>query len=133
MIDIDHFKRFNDTHGHEGGDVLLGAFGQLLRDNARADDIVCRYGGEEFAVILPQIEAGALATIAERVRALVESLPAPADGAKVTISIGGAIYPDDGATVDALFQVADERLYQAKREGRNRVVSPAPQRRSGVA
>ena len=133
VLDLDRFKQYNDKFGHLAGNEALQRVAHALRVAVRTVDFPARYGGEEFAVILPQIEAPALATIAERVRALVESLPAPADGAKVTISIGGAIYPDDGTTVDALFQVADERLYQAKREGRNRVVSPAPQRRSGVA
>src|SRR5439155_8813708 len=88
-----------------------------------------RYGGEEFAVIVPQIEAQALAIIAERVRASVESIPAPADGEALTISIGGAIFPGDGKTVDKLFHIADERLYEAKRAGRNRAITPAARAR----
>jgi len=130
VLDLDRFKQYNDQYGHLAGNDALQRVACALRIAVRSVDFAARYGGEEFAVILPQIEATALGTISERVRAIVESLPAPAGGASVTISIGGALYPQDGTTVDALFHVADERLYQAKREGRNRVVSPAPVRRS---
>jgi diguanylate cyclase (GGDEF)-like protein len=130
VLDLDHFKLYNDRYGHLAGNDALQRVARALRIAVRAVDFPARYGGEEFAVIVPQIGAAGLATIAERVRALVESLPAPAGGAAVTISIGGALYPEDGTTVDALFHVADERLYQAKREGRNRVVIPARARRS---
>ena len=81
-------------------------------------------------MIVPQIEGVGLGAIAERIRGLVESLPAPANGASLTISIGGALYPQDGTTVEALFRAADERLYQAKDQGRNRAVMPARARRS---
>ena len=130
VLDLDHFKLYNDRYGHLAGNDALQRVARALRIAVRAVDFPARYGGEEFAVIVPQIGATALATIAERVRALVESLPAPAGGAVVTISIGGALYPEDGTTVDALFHVADDRLYQAKRDGRNRVVIPVPARRS---
>ena len=130
VLDLDRFKQYNDKFGHLAGNEALQRVARALHIAVRTVDFPARYGGEEFAVILPQIEAAALATISERVRALVESLPAPANGSTLTISIGGALYPEDGATVDALFRVADERLYQAKRDGRNRVVTPAPTRRS---
>lgn len=130
VLDLDRFKQYNDKFGHLAGNDALQRVARALRIAVRTVDFAARYGGEEFAVILPQIEAGALAAIAERVRALVESLPAPANGSQLTISIGGALYPRDGTTVDALFHVADERLYQAKREGRNRVVIPARAPRS---
>jgi len=133
VLDLDRFKQYNDKFGHLAGNEALQRVARALRIAVRSVDFPARYGGEEFAVILPQIEAATLATIAERVRALVESLPAPANGSSLTISIGGALYPEDGTSVEALFLVADERLYQAKREGRNRVVTPAPARRSGVA
>ena len=133
VLDLDRFKQYNDKFGHLAGNEALQRVARALRIAVRSVDFPARYGGEEFAVILPQIEAATLATIAERVRALVESLPAPANGSSLTISIGGALYPEDGTSVEALFHVADERLYQAKREGRNRVVTPAPTRRSGVA
>jgi diguanylate cyclase (GGDEF)-like protein len=89
----------------------------------RAVDFPARYGGEEFAIVLPQIDAASLAAIAERIRANVEALPAPPDGATLTVSIGGAMYPRDGSDRETLFQTADERLYEAKRLGRNRVVT----------
>jgi diguanylate cyclase (GGDEF)-like protein len=130
VLDLDRFKLYNDQYGHLAGNEALQRVSRALRVAVRTVDFPARYGGEEFAVILPQIEAPALAAIAERVRACVESMPAPAGGAAVTVSIGAALYPGDGTTVDALFHVADERLYQAKRDGRNRVVSPAPVRRS---
>ena len=130
VLDLDRFKLYNDQYGHLAGNEALQRVSRALRIAVRTVDFPARYGGEEFAVILPQIEAAALAMIAERVRVSVESMPAPAGGAAVTVSIGAALYPGDGTTVDALFHVADERLYQAKRDGRNRVVSPVPVRRS---
>ena len=133
VIDIDHFKKYNDNYGHLGGNVALQRVSQVMRTAVRAVDFPARYGGEEFAVVVPQIEIATLAMIAERIRAGVEALPAPPEGAKVTVSVGAAVYPDDGRTVEALFQAADERLYQAKREGRNRCVTPVPvQRSSGL-
>ncbi len=130
MLDIDHFKRFNDTHGHEGGDVLLAAFAQLVADCARAEDIVCRYGGEEFAVILP---GASLAIAAERMEALrlrVRRLRAELRGqplGPVSISAGVAVFPAHGPTGMAVLHVADAALYQAKAEGRDRVIAaPTP-------
>jgi len=130
VLDLDHFKLYNDRHGHLAGNDALQRVSRALRIAVRSVDFPARYGGEEFAVIAPQVDAEALATIAERIRVCVESIPAPPNGAAVTISIGGAMFPADGSTVDALFHVADERLYQAKREGRNRAITPAPTRRS---
>jgi len=131
VLDLDRFKLYNDRHGHLAGNDALQRVARALRIAVRMVDFPARYGGEEFAVIVPQIEPQALATIAERVRASVESLPAPANGEAVTISIGGAMFPSDGKTVDELFHSADERLYQAKRAGRNRAITPAaPARRS---
>ena len=130
VLDLDRFKQYNDNFGHLAGNDALQRVARALKIAVRTVDFAARYGGEEFAVIAPQIEAAGLAAIAERIRALVESLPAPANGSTVTISIGGALYPQDGATVESLFRVADERLYQAKEEGRNRAVMPARVRRS---
>jgi len=120
VLDLDRFKKYNDTHGHLAGNEALQRVARVIRDTVRSVDFPARYGGEEFAVIVPEIDAPALAAIAERIRANVESLQI------LTISIGGAIFPADGRTVDALFQTADERLYTAKREGRNRVVIALP-------
>jgi diguanylate cyclase (GGDEF)-like protein len=125
VLDLDRFKKYNDTYGHLAGNGALQRVSAVIRETVRTVDFPARYGGEEFAVIVPQIEAEALATIAERVRANVEKMPAPADGAQVTASIGAALYPDDGTNAEELFQAADERLYAAKSGGRNRVVAPA--------
>ncbi|HKR64159.1 MAG TPA: diguanylate cyclase, partial [Thermoanaerobaculia bacterium] len=122
VLDLDHFKKYNDTHGHLAGNAALQRVAQTIRETVRAVDFPARYGGEEFAIIAPQVDAAALHAIAERIRANIESLAAPADGARVTVSIGSAIYPLDARDREALFRVADERLYEAKRRGRNRVV-----------
>jgi diguanylate cyclase (GGDEF)-like protein len=122
ILDLDRFKKYNDTYGHLAGNDALQRVARVIREAVRAVDFPARYGGEEFAVILPQLDAPALAAIAERIRASVEAMPAPAGGAQVTISIGAAMYPDDGTAADALFRAADERLYAAKAGGRNRVV-----------
>ena len=124
VLDLDRFKKYNDSYGHLAGNDALQRVASVIGKTVRSVDFAARYGGEEFAVIVPQIDTPSLATIAERIRAGVEALPAPPDGASVTVSIGAAIYPDDAVKVDALFQAADERLYRAKREGRNRVVTP---------
>jgi diguanylate cyclase (GGDEF)-like protein len=120
VLDLDRFKKFNDTHGHLAGNEALQRVARVIRDTVRSVDFPARYGGEEFAVIVPEVDAAALAAIAERIRANVESLQI------LTISIGGAIFPVDGGNVAALFQAADERLYAAKREGRNRVALTSP-------
>lgn len=125
VLDLDRFKKYNDAYGHLAGNDALRRVAQSIRETVRAVDFPARYGGEEFAVVLPQVDASALATIAERIRANIERLPAPADGAVVTVSIGAAIYPEDGADREALFRTADERLYEAKRAGRNRVIGAA--------
>jgi diguanylate cyclase (GGDEF)-like protein len=131
VLDLDRFKQYNDNFGHLAGNVALQRVSQVIRAAVRSVDFAARYGGEEFAVIVPNIEVATLTVIAERIRAGVEALPAPPDGAQVTVSIGAALFPPDGKTAEQLFHVADERLYQAKAEGRNRVVTPAPVRRSG--
>ncbi|HEV7768000.1 MAG TPA: alpha/beta fold hydrolase, partial [Thermoanaerobaculia bacterium] len=125
VLDLDRFKKYNDTYGHSAGNDALRRVAQSIRETVRAVDFPARYGGEEFAVIVPQIEPVALTAIAERIRANIEALPAPSDGSTVTVSIGAAIYPDDARERDALFQSADARLYEAKKAGRNRVVSRA--------
>ena len=124
VLDLDRFKKYNDTFGHLAGNDALRRVAQSMRETIRAVDFAARYGGEEFAVVLPQVDAQSLAAIAERVRANIEALPAPPDGAQLTVSIGGAMYPQDGRDREALFQTADARLYEAKKLGRNRVVTP---------
>lgn len=125
ILDLDRFKKYNDTYGHLAGNDALKRVSRAIREAVRVVDFPSRYGGEEFAVILPQLDASALAAIAERIRSTIEAMPAPDNGAKVTVSIGAAMYPDDGAKPDALFRAADQRLYAAKEGGRNRVVGVA--------
>jgi diguanylate cyclase (GGDEF)-like protein len=125
VLDLDHFKKYNDSFGHLAGNDALQRVAGAVRESVRTPDFAARYGGEEFAVILPEIDAAALAVVAERVRAAVEGLPVPVGGSSVSVSIGAAIYPIDGNTPELLFHAADERLYEAKKSGRNRVVGPA--------
>jgi diguanylate cyclase (GGDEF)-like protein len=120
VLDLDRFKQYNDRFGHLAGNDALQRVARTIRESVRAVDFPARYGGEEFAVIVPQVDTPSLAAIAERVRAAVEALPEP----KITISIGGAIYPADGVTPDELFHAADARLYEAKEGGRNQAVIP---------
>ena len=130
MLDIDHFKKFNDTYGHAGGDEALRAVAKTLRDSCRATDVVARYGGEEFALILPGVMSGRATDLLERFRRVVAvkaiTLPGRSKPASVTVSIGVAIWPDDGDTPADLLRCADQRLYQAKAEGRDRVIGPTP-------
>jgi diguanylate cyclase (GGDEF)-like protein len=137
ILDLDHFKLFNDLNGHEAGNRALRKIGEILKTSFRTTDIACRYGGEEFAVILPETEKGAgfvpdgeesglgAYRFLERVRARIEeerfeneeNLP----GGSLTISGGVASYPTDAETVEDLLEAADRSLYLAKAEGRNRV------------
>lgn len=126
ILDLDRFKKYNDTYGHPAGNEALRRVAQTIRETVRAVDFPARYGGEEFAVVLPQVDGPTLERIAERIRANIEALPVPADGAAVTVSIGGAVFPEDGRDREELFRKADERLYEAKNAGRNRVVSGVP-------
>ncbi|HEX6160404.1 MAG TPA: diguanylate cyclase [Thermoanaerobaculia bacterium] len=126
VMDLDRFKKYNDTFGHAAGNEALERVAATIRETVRAVDFPARYGGEEFAVIVPQVDMPTLAMIAERIRANVEAMPAPPDGAQVTVSIGAALYPEDGADRERLFTKADERLYEAKNLGRNRVVAATP-------
>jgi diguanylate cyclase (GGDEF)-like protein len=128
MLDIDHFKRFNDTFGHEGGDLLLAAFGQLLTEQARGDDIVCRYGGEEFALILPGADGASAVRRLDEIRLAVRGLRVRNRGetlGPVSMSAGVAVFPVDGATGASVMAAADAALYAAKRSGRDRVMSAA--------
>ena len=124
MLDIDHFKAFNDVHGHAGGDAVLAQFGKLLQAMTRGEDIACRYGGEEFTLILPEADIDAASARAEEIRVAVEAMQVPYLGKllpQVTVSIGVAGTPAHGQTPETLLQAADKALYQAKRAGRNRI------------
>ena len=125
MLDVDHFKRFNDTHGHAAGDALLGQVGRQIQAGVRAEDIACRYGGEEFTVVMPELDAAGSLTRAEQIRRAVEVATVHHLGQQlgpVTLSIGIATFPGDGNTPELLLQMADATLYRAKAEGRNRVL-----------
>ncbi|APP84119.1 diguanylate cyclase [Xanthomonas hortorum pv. vitians] len=124
MLDVDHFKQFNDSQGHAGGDLLLAAVGELLLTRLRAEDVACRYGGEEFTVILPETDGAEAMRVAEQIRGFIAAL-AVTDGQRslprVTASIGVASFPIDGELGSSLIQKADAALYIAKHRGRNRV------------
>lgn len=122
MIDIDHFKAVNDTYGHPAGDEILKRVAATLSGNLREEDTVARIGGEEFVVCSPATNRLASIVLAERLRKAVESLVIEFDGQRipVTISLGIALRPLDGDDLQMLLGVADERLYRAKEEGRNR-------------
>ncbi|WP_349793882.1 diguanylate cyclase [Xanthomonas sp. WHRI 7064] len=124
MLDVDHFKQFNDSQGHAGGDLLLAALGELLLTRLRAEDVACRYGGEEFTVILPEADGVEALRVAEDIRGHIAAL-AVSDGPRslprVTASIGVASFPVDGELGASLIQKADAALYVAKHGGRNRV------------
>jgi diguanylate cyclase (GGDEF)-like protein len=124
LLDVDDFKRVNDEHGHPVGDQVLVAFGEVLAAHVRAGDVVCRTGGEEFGVILPNADEGEAARCADRlVRAVREATWSI--GGPMTASAGVAVAPDDAGTVATLFKAADERLLMAKAQGKDRVVQHA--------
>jgi diguanylate cyclase (GGDEF)-like protein len=121
MLDIDHFKRLNDEFGHLLGDEVLRQVSSIFNQQLRKIDIVCRYGGEEFAILLPQTNLEHSMSVAEKLRRLVETWQFPGVPRPVTISAGAATYPEHGATRDELVKAADAGLYAAKQAGRNRV------------
>ena len=125
MIDLDHFKIINDTWGHHAGDEVLVAASKIMMDNSRKNDEVGRYGGEEFAILLPGTSMKKAAYIAESLRKKLESTVVNVDGQtiKVTASFGVACYPSqDIQTMSDLLKTADKALYEAKETGRNKVV-----------
>jgi len=126
MLDIDHFKQFNDTAGHEAGDVVLREVADAMRLGVRSEDIVCRYGGEEFLIIMPEITTRAAIERAELLRRMIGDLSLRYHGQmlrQVTISIGLAMYPDHSEIPEELLRSADHALYAAKHKGRNCVVA----------
>ena len=129
MLDLDHFQRFNNTFGHQAGDALLQAFGELVRSQVRSEDIACRYGGEEFTLILPETSCDMMvqksAQIREELRTLRLQYRGQALG-PVTVSVGVAVYPDHGRMAEELIGKADRALYQAKDSGRDRTVVAEP-------
>jgi diguanylate cyclase (GGDEF)-like protein/PAS domain S-box-containing protein len=122
FLDIDHFKRFNDTFGHDAGDLVLQSVADLLRTFFRGDDVACRWGGEEFAVVLPDSSPFHAATRADSLRREVKNLALRHRGASlatITLSVGVAAFPDHGSVASDLFKIADECLYQSKAAGRD--------------
>ena len=129
ILDIDHFKTVNDTYGHDIGDEVLKEFAARIAANTRGIDLACRYGGEEFVVVMPDTDVSAACAISERLRQTVEANPVKISRApgllNVTISIGIAKMEGAEDTAETLLHRADQALYRAKRSGRNRVVADA--------
>lgn len=125
FCDLDHFKQFNDTFGHEAGDLALREIGSLLKSQVRVGDIACRFGGEEFLLILPDATAEVARERAESIVGQAQKLGFSQRGRTlggITVSIGVAVFPDQGASAEELLHAADQALYRAKQEGRDRVV-----------
>ncbi len=120
MIDLDQFKLVNDISGHAAGDLVLARIGALLKRHIRTSDIACRYGGEEFVLVLPETPLDTAQSKAEQIRASVECDRDVLLG--VTASLGVALFPDHASDPDALTRAADHAMYEAKARGRNRVV-----------
>jgi diguanylate cyclase (GGDEF)-like protein len=126
MADLDHFKKFNDVYGHAAGDKIITQVGKILRGKFREADIACRYGGEEFLIILPESSIEDTCRRAECIREEIKKMEINFQGqtlGTITISMGVASYPAHGAKMDELLRVSDNALYKAKQEGRDRVVS----------
>ena len=126
MIDVDHFKQYNDTHGHPAGDKVLLTVAQMMQETLRATDVIARYGGEEFAVLLVDTPLSFGARVADKLRTAIRQTAFPGaevsqPTGKLTISVGMAGWPMHGKTDVALIEAADKALYQAKRAGRDQV------------
>ncbi len=129
MIDIDHFKHFNDQFGHDAGDLVLRDLGCLLQGQVRGSDIACRYGGEELTIVLPATPLAVAQARAEAIATAVRALPLEYEGqslGRLTVSLGVASYPEHGTTAGELWKQADRALYDAKAAGRDRVAIAAP-------
>jgi diguanylate cyclase (GGDEF)-like protein len=126
MGDLDHFKKFNDVYGHAAGDKIIAAVGKLFREKFRGSDIACRYGGEEFLIILPESTPEETFKRADAVREDIKKLEMVFQGqilGTITMSMGIATYPDNATRMEELLRVADTALYKAKQDGRDRVVA----------
>jgi diguanylate cyclase (GGDEF)-like protein len=124
-MDIDHFKRINDTYGHEAGDLVLKAIAHTLSEQSRRGDFACRFGGEEFVVAMPNITLDVAYERAEMVRQLLTGLRVPFGyyNLSVTISMGIACYPENGQTRETILRAADQAMYAAKEAGRDHILS----------
>ena len=130
FLDLDHFKRFNDTFGHDAGDLVLQSLADQLRNFFRATDLCCRYGGEEFAIILPEATSKDAATRANTLRLEVKSLRLQYKKqslGQLTLSVGVAAFPENGSTSSELLKIADQCLYESKERGRDVVTVPSTQ------
>ncbi len=129
MIDIDHFKKVNDAHGHPGGDVVLKSVAQTLAKGVRTEDAIARFGGEEFAVILRGIDVTGAVVLADRLRVAVASTPVTFEAATISVTMSGGVSSLEcsGKSPDmaSLVSIADTRLYKAKQAGRNRIMGPS--------
>jgi diguanylate cyclase (GGDEF)-like protein len=126
FLDLDHFKRFNDTFGHDAGDLVLQSIADLFRTFFRSTDICCRYGGEEFAIILPEASAQAAAVRADALRSEIKRLRLQYKGqalGPLSLSAGVAAFPEHGSTSDELLKIADQCLYESKASGRDVVTA----------
>ena len=124
IVDIDYFKKFNDTFGHQAGDAVLRQVAQLLKQSVRATDIVCRYGGEEMSIILPNTAKEISFSTAQKICKRVAEKRFRLNNyqeSNVTISLGVASFPEDGLTPSEIIDIADKRMYQSKKNGRNQV------------
>jgi diguanylate cyclase (GGDEF)-like protein len=133
MLDIDHFKKFNDTFGHEAGDLVLRGVADVLATSMRRGDVAGRFGGEEFLLIMPGADLDLATSRANMMREAISALELSQGGQKVgrvTASFGVAIFPEDGETAHLLVQTADKALYAAKSAGRNRVVAARTEART---
>jgi len=133
FLDLDHFKRFNDTFGHDAGDMVLQSLADLFRNFFRATDICCRYGGEEFAIILPESTSSDALIRADALRSEVKGLRLQYKKqllGQLTVSAGVAAFPEHGATAEGLLKIADQCLYESKARGRDVVTVAPPQSQS---
>jgi diguanylate cyclase (GGDEF)-like protein len=120
LLDLDHFKQINDTYGHDRGDAVLSAVGEVLASALRTSDFVGRNGGEEFVALLPDTGVEGAMEAAEKLRAAIARLTLPGIDRPVTASVGAAVYPHTAADAESLLRLADRALYAAKAGGRNR-------------